>query len=62
MDTMDSGDESEDETMSKKMLEKMRDSEVSYFIPDPRNFYKATRLPYGIKKPCIKSNMKGIKI
>ena len=36
-------------------------SEVSYFIPEPRNFAEATRLSYYIKKPWIKATLKEIK-
>ena len=35
-------------------------SEVSYFIPDPRNFSDVTRLLYEINKPWIKANQKDI--
>ena len=35
-------------------------SEVSYFIPDPRNFSEVTRLSDDIKKPWIKENLKDI--
>ena len=37
-------------------------SEVSYFIPQPRNFAEVTRLSEGIKKPWLKKNLKYIKI
>ena len=37
-------------------------SEVSYFIPEPRNFSEVTRLSENIKKPWLKSTMKEIKI
>ena len=36
-------------------------SEVSYFIPDPRNFAKVTRFSYDINKPWLKSTQKDIK-
>ena len=36
-------------------------SEVSYFIPDPRNFAEVTRLSYDIKKPWLKANQNYIK-
>ena len=36
-------------------------SEVSYFIPEPRNFSEVNRLPEEIKKPRIKENMKEIR-
>ena len=36
-------------------------SEFSYFIPEPRNFTKVTRLSEDIKKPRIKATMKNIK-
>ena len=35
-------------------------SEVSYFIPDPRNFAEVTRLSNDIKKPWLKSTQKDI--
>ena len=35
-------------------------SEVSYFIPEPRNFSEVTRLSENIKKPWLKSTMKEI--
>ena len=28
-------------------------SEVSYFVPEPRNFAEVTRLSEDIKKPCL---------
>ena len=33
------------------------DSEVSYLIPEPRNFAEVTRLSDDIKKPWIKANL-----
>ena len=33
-------------------------SEVSYFIPDPRNFAEVTRLSEDINKPWLKANLK----
>ena len=36
-------------------------SEVSYFIPEPRNFAEVTRLSDEIKKPWLKSTQNGIK-
>ena len=36
-------------------------SEVSYFIPEPRNFSEVNRLSEEIKKPRIKENMKEIR-
>ena len=36
-------------------------SEVSYFIPEPRNFVEVTRLSEEINKPCIKSTLNDIK-
>ena len=36
-------------------------SEVSHFIPEPRNFAQVTKLSDNIKKPWLKSNLKGIK-
>ena len=37
-------------------------SEVSYFIPEPRNFVEVTRLSEDINKPWLKATMKEIKI
>ena len=37
-------------------------SAVSYFIPEPRNFSKVTRLSDDIKKPWLKTTLKEIKI
>ena len=36
-------------------------SEVSYFIPEPRNFAEVTKLSENIKKPWIKSTLKEVK-
>ena len=36
-------------------------SEVSHFIPEPRNFAEATKLSDNIKKPWLKANLKEIK-
>ena len=36
-------------------------SEVSHFIPEPRNFSEVTKLSENIKKPWLKSNLKEIK-
>ena len=36
-------------------------SEVSYFIPEPRNLSKVTRLPTNVKKSWSKSTFKEIK-
>ena len=36
-------------------------SEVSYFIPYPRNFGKVTRLSDDIKKPLLRATLKEIK-
>ena len=36
-------------------------SEISYFIPEPRNFSEVTKLPDDIKKPWLKATLKGIK-
>ena len=33
-------------------------SEVSYFIPEPRNFAEVTRLLEDIKKPWLKATLK----
>ena len=36
-------------------------SEVSHFIPEPRNFDEVTKLSENIKKPWLKSTLKDIK-
>ena len=36
-------------------------SEVSYLIPEPRNFAEVVRLSEYIKKPCVKVNSQGDK-
>ena len=36
-------------------------SEVSHFIPEPRNFDEVTKLSENIRKPRIKANQKEIK-
>ena len=36
-------------------------SEVSYFIPELRNFFEVARLAYDIRKPWLKATMKEIK-
>ena len=36
-------------------------SEVSHFIPEPRNFAEVTKLSYDIKKPWLKATQKEIK-
>ena len=36
-------------------------SEVSHFIPEPRNFAEVTKLSYDIKEPWIKATQKEIK-
>ena len=36
-------------------------SEVSHFIPEPRNFSEVTKLSDGIKKPWLKATLKEIK-
>ena len=36
-------------------------SEVSYFVPEPRNFSKVTRLSEYISKPWLKATLKEIK-
>ena len=36
-------------------------SEVSHFIPDPRNFSEVTKLSENIKKPWLKATLKEIK-
>ena len=36
-------------------------SEVSYFIPEPRNFDEVTKFPDDIKKPRLKATIKEIK-
>ena len=35
-------------------------SEVSYFIPEPRNSAEATRLSEDTNKPCLKATLKNI--
>ena len=35
-------------------------SEVSHFIPEPRNFAEVTKLSENIKKPWLKATLKGI--
>ena len=35
-------------------------SEVSHFIPEPRNFAEVTKLSENIKKPWLKANLKEI--
>ena len=37
-------------------------SEVSYFIPEPRNFSEVTKLSDQIKKTWLQANIKEIKI
>ena len=37
------------------------DSEVSQFIPEPRNFSEVTKFSYDIKKPWLKATQKEIK-
>ena len=36
-------------------------SEVSHFIPEPRNFVEVTKLPENIGKPWLKATLKEIK-
>ena len=36
-------------------------SEVSHFIPEPRNFAEVTKLPENIKKTWLKADIKEIK-
>ena len=36
-------------------------SEVSHFIPEPRNFSEVKKLSYDIKKPWLKATLKEIK-
>ena len=36
-------------------------SEVSHFIPEPRNFSEVTRFSYKIDKPCLTATLKEIK-
>ena len=33
-------------------------SEVSHFIPEPRNFAEVTKLSHDKKKPCLKATLK----
>ena len=37
-------------------------SDVSYFIPEPINFAEVARFSDDINKPCLKPNLKEIKI
>ena len=37
------------------------DSEVSHFIPEPRNFAEVTRFSENIRKPWLKATLKEIK-
>ena len=37
------------------------DSEVSHFIPEPRNFAEVTKLSENIRKPWLKATFKEIK-
>ena len=37
-------------------------SEVSHFIPEPRNFSEVSKLSWNIKKPWLKANLKEINI
>ena len=36
-------------------------SEVSHFIPEPRNFAEVTKLSENVKKPWLKATLKDIK-
>ena len=36
-------------------------SEVSHFIPEPRNFAEVTKFSYDLNKTWVKANMKAIK-
>ena len=36
-------------------------SEVSHFIPEPRNFVEVTKLSESIKKPWLKTTLKELK-
>ena len=36
-------------------------SEVSHFIPEPRNFAEETKLSENIRRPCLKATLKEIK-
>ena len=36
-------------------------SEVSHFIPEPRNLAEVTKLSENIRKPCLKATLKEIK-
>ena len=38
------------------------DSEVSHFIPEPRNFAEVTKLSENIRKPWLKATLKEINI
>ena len=53
-------------TITKKISQELTNfgetgSEVSHFIPEPRNFAEVTRLAENIRKPWLKANFKEIK-
>ena len=53
-------------TVIKEILQELIDlvepgSEVSHFIPEPRNFAEMTKLSENIKKPWLKATLKEIK-
>ena len=50
-------------TVVKEILQKLTDlgessSEVSHFIPEPRNFAEVKKLSENIKKPWLKATLK----
>ena len=47
--------------ISQDFLLRESGSEVSHFIPEPRNFSEVTKLSDDINKPWIKANQKDIK-
>ena len=53
-------------TIVKEILQELENlgesgSEVSHFIPEPRNFYEVTKLSENIRKPWLKATLKEIK-
>ena len=53
-------------TVVKEILQELTDlgesgSEVSHFIPEPRNFAEVTQLSEKIKKPWLKATLKEMK-
>ena len=53
-------------TIVKEILQELTNfgesgSEVSHFIPEPRNFYEVKKLSENIRKPWLKATLKDIK-